>query len=347
MSITKQDLLSLKEENLKFKENFDKFLKNHEPNKKFISKRDVKEFMEEQKTLMDTINHRVDEIIAAKDQDENQQQQLVDTLPQKRRRSEIGGTNKASKRSRKDPIDMKNYFENIVNNPGLQHLAEAIFSNLNFNDLLACQLVNQSSRSILDNPMFWLKKFVQKGISKQNEMDWSKAIQLTKKTNYYEKRIALYLKRSIRKEKVVDIPCFIDEKFLKKCQGRSLRYLEQSYVSPYSKQIGISCGTNRVITEDYISGCIQLLVPFSISNRYGPPDLEYIKTKIDEEMCKAATAGHLKIIKALVPLIGDLKTHYCIYMVHNWHHNRHDTNTDYCYTNPDHVTEYLKSKHSE
>ena len=74
MSITKQDLLSLKEENLKFKENFDEFLQKHEPNKKFISKRDVKEFMEEQKTLMDTINHRVDEIIAAKDQDENPQQ---------------------------------------------------------------------------------------------------------------------------------------------------------------------------------------------------------------------------------------------------------------------------------
>ena len=174
MSITKQDLLSLKEENLKFKENFDKFLKNHEPNKKFISKRDVKEFMEEQKTLMDTINHRVDEIIPAKDQDENQQQQFVDTLPQKRRRSEIGGTNKASKRSRKDPVSVKNYFENIIKSPGLQHLAEEIFSHLNFDDLQTCQLINRSCKSILnlDNPMFWLKKFIQKGISKTKCTAW-------------------------------------------------------------------------------------------------------------------------------------------------------------------------------
>ena len=38
MSSTKhQQLLSLKEENLKFKENFDKFLKKHEANKKYIS----------------------------------------------------------------------------------------------------------------------------------------------------------------------------------------------------------------------------------------------------------------------------------------------------------------------
>ena len=327
MSFTKQDLLSLKEQNLKFKENFDKFLQKQA--------RDVKKFMEEQKSLMDTIYHRVDEIIAAKDQDENQQQQIVaDALPQKRRKSENGGTKKASKKSRKEPISMKNYFEDIVKNPGLQHLAEAIFSNLNYNDLKTCHLINRSSKSILDNPKFWLKKFIQKGISKQNELDWSKAIQLTKNTNY-EKSIALYLKRSIMKENVVDIPpCFIDEKFLKKCQGRSLRYLRTSYVSPY-------------ITEDYKSGCIQLLVRFS--NCYGP-DLGYgksdLKVEIDDEMCKSASNGHLKVIQALVPLIDNLKTHYCrncSFYTHVGYISK-DININYCkiFPLPYHVKEYFE-----
>ena len=101
------------------------------------------------------------------------------------------------------------------------------------------------------------------------------------------------------KEKVIDIPCFVDEKFLKKCQGRSLRYLKESY--------------GYLITEDHKSGCIQLLVPFSIRNPYGP-DLGYeksLKVQIDITICNAAIAGHLKVKKALVPLVDKLKTPFC------------------------------------
>ena len=56
MFATKQDLLSVKEENLKLKQNFKKFLKKHEQNKKYITKDKVKEFMEEQETLIDNLN---------------------------------------------------------------------------------------------------------------------------------------------------------------------------------------------------------------------------------------------------------------------------------------------------
>ena len=79
----KQELLSLKKENMKFKENFDKFLKKHEANKKFISKKAINCFMEEQKTMMDNINQQIDEIIS-----KDEYQDTVDTLPQKRKRSE-------------------------------------------------------------------------------------------------------------------------------------------------------------------------------------------------------------------------------------------------------------------
>ena len=60
MSATKQELLSLKEENLKLKENFRKFLKKHESNKKYITKEKVKEFMEDQETLIDNLNQKID-----------------------------------------------------------------------------------------------------------------------------------------------------------------------------------------------------------------------------------------------------------------------------------------------
>ena len=69
MFATKQDLLSLKEENLKLKENFKKFLKKHELNKKYITKDKVKEFMEEQENLIDNLNQQNDNMIV---KDENQ-----------------------------------------------------------------------------------------------------------------------------------------------------------------------------------------------------------------------------------------------------------------------------------
>ena len=55
-----------------------------------------------------------------------------------------------------------NTLEKILNNPGLQHLAENIFGNLNFEDLMICQGINQSSKQILDKklnkPVFVLKE---------------------------------------------------------------------------------------------------------------------------------------------------------------------------------------------
>ena len=68
--------------------------------------------------------------------------------------------------------------ENFFNNPGLQHLAENIFLNLNYADLKKCHLINQSSSQILDNPMFWIRELIQKGLSKENQNDWIEAIQL-------------------------------------------------------------------------------------------------------------------------------------------------------------------------
>ena len=48
----------------------------------------------------------------------------------------------------------KPIMEQIINTPGHQHIIEMIFFNLDFEDLMNCQLINKSSKNILENPMF-------------------------------------------------------------------------------------------------------------------------------------------------------------------------------------------------
>ena len=87
--------------------------------------------------------------------------------------------------------------EKIINNPGLQHLAEKVFWNLDCEDLKICAQINQSCKQILENPTFWLKKF--KSISMENQKDWIKVIKLAKNS---DKRNAIisYLQWNLKKE---------------------------------------------------------------------------------------------------------------------------------------------------
>ena len=97
--------------------------------------------------------------------------------------------------------------EKIINNPGLQHLAENIFLNLNYADLKKCQLINQSARQILENPMFWIKELIRKGLSKENQKDWIKENQA--ETNLEKrKHIAAYKNWNYSKKKFFDPPCY-------------------------------------------------------------------------------------------------------------------------------------------
>ena len=95
--------------------------------------------------------------------------------------------------------------EKIINNPGLQHLAEKIFWDLDIEHLKICEQINESSRQILDNAMFWIKKIV--GLSKKNREDWIKVIQ-TEKNSDKEKSISSYLKWHFKKGPMIDLPCY-------------------------------------------------------------------------------------------------------------------------------------------
>ena len=114
--------------------------------------------------------------------------------------------------------------EIIVNNPGLQHLAENILLNLDHHDLEICQGVNTSFKKILNNPRFWLRKFIRRGLSMKNQLDWIKAIRLTKDTDM-EKLIVSYLQKSSQNSRVIDLPCYIDEEFLTKFDDNEFRFL--------------------------------------------------------------------------------------------------------------------------
>ena len=305
MSVTKQELLSLKEENLKLKENFKKFMKNQERNKEFIVKEKVRNFMEEQETLIDNLNRKIDNFIVKKDASQHQKT-VGGAVSQKRRKSDnflLENENKAFKRPRIEPEIVKNNLENLINNPGLQHLAENIFSNLNYQDTTACQLINQSSEVIINNPRFWLKKFIQKGMSKKNQNDWLKAIQLTKNTAF-AKSICMYLKRSFCLAKISDVPCYVNEDIIEKSSelinelgplfgpsGPSSFFKEYANVEEEPKYQKY---------EKYIPGCIQICAAIGLNNyRALRNDLLYRKRL----MQKAAEHGHLGVIKALAPLL--------------------------------------------
>ena len=99
--------------------------------------------------------------------------------------------------------------DQIMNNPGLQHIIENVFLNLDYEDLLACQLINNYCKGIIENPMFWLKKWRMRGLSKKNEKDWAKVIQNTKDNPNEEIDALPYIKMVIKRGHFLDVPCYI------------------------------------------------------------------------------------------------------------------------------------------
>ena len=142
--------------------------------------------------------------------------------------------------------------ESILNNPGLQHIAENIFCNLKYEDIEICRLVNHSCKKVLDEPMFWLKKFMRRGISMKDQLDWTKAIQLTKLTNI-EKNVLSYLKKSWQNERVVNLPCYINERIVK-----NSKKLLKKYLKPF---INRNFGKLFRACDNGEEGIIQILAP--------------------------------------------------------------------------------------
>ena len=87
--------------------------------------------------------------------------------------------------------------EKMINIPGLQHLSEKVFLNLNVEDLKICAQINQSCKQILEKPIFWLRKFGH--LSKESQEEWIKVIKSVKNSDE-EKAINAYLQWNLKKE---------------------------------------------------------------------------------------------------------------------------------------------------
>ena len=189
--ITFQELEFLKVENQKLKENLTKFVKTNEANKK------IKEFMSEQELLLNNINEKIESIIAKTD--DKIETPVLESADQTSINEESVTTT----------------LENFMNNPGLQHLAENILLNLNDQTLELCKSVNDTFKQFLNatmnDSMFWLKRFIQRGLSKKNQEDWLEVIQMTRDGRVpanIEKYIVWYLKLYSRNGRLVDFDVF-------------------------------------------------------------------------------------------------------------------------------------------
>ena len=112
----------------------------------------------------------------------------------------------------------KTVLEKFINIPGLHHIAENIFVNLNYQSLKACKSVDGSFQHYLDqlmaNPLFFLEKFIRGGMSKKNEMDWTEIIQMTRGTKVGE-IIILYFKQYLQNERIFEGNSY---EFIYQCQ---------------------------------------------------------------------------------------------------------------------------------
>ena len=203
------------------------------------------------------------------------------------------------KSNKKQKLSSK--MEQIANNPGLKHIIENVFLNLDFKDLVACQLVTKSFNQILDGPIFWLKKWrTKRGLSEKNNADWAKAIQITQGTNL-EKNVPLYIKRVIMTGHFVDIPCYIDSDVVEKSTEftfeEALKKLMDEWFEK-DRSIPNSFLYDKALKEKF-PGILQILAPFTENPNKHPQIENGFLTPIHI----AARHGCTEVIKILAPIL--------------------------------------------
>ena len=207
--------------------------------------------------------------------------------------------------------------ESIIQNPGLQLITETILFNLDFQALKKCQLLSKSFKEILDDPIFWLRKWrIKNGLSEKNYDDWIKAIQLTKNTNV-EVNVKLYLEKVIKIAHFVDVPCFIDyeavqksseftfERALDEKELGILQILASMKENPNEDRVdsyGVSRNTISIAAIEGHLNIIKILAPI-VKN---PNNIQ--KTISFTQMHHAAYNGHIDILKFLFSFTDDLNS---------------------------------------
>ena len=239
----------------------------------------------------------------------------------------------------KNEVNIQNKVEesplqNILNNPGLVHIAENIFGNFTEMDVEVCQGVNQSSKEILNNPMFWLRRF--RNFSKENQKDWIKVLQSVK-TSKKEKAIFSHLQWKLNKEGL-GLPCYstpeVQDDFVKKIwkscykiQASDEEVIQSVKNSKNEKAIvsylqwnlkkdnlvDLPCYNNPDVQDDFRKRILEICMEEELSDEdteifkiLAPltdnPNAEY---GISTPIFWAARNGHTEIVKILAPLTNN------------------------------------------
>ena len=175
----------------------------------------------------------------------------------------------------------------IINTPGLQHIIERIFFNLDFEDLMNFHLVNKALKQILDQwidvkPMSWLNKWrSNRGLSEKNKLDWTRALQMTKDT-ILRVNVALYIRNVIKIGHFVDVPCYIHNDVLNKATKISFEEALQQ--------------------KD--AGVLQILASKALARIVSTPNRKLFKVlQLNENRPEYL---HIDVVKVLAPLIENL-----------------------------------------
>ena len=214
-----------------------------------------------------------------------------------------------------------------MNIPGLQHLAENIFLNLKYHDFEACRLVKVSFQLILDqlmeNPLFWLERFLLGEMSRKNHMDWLEIIQMTRGTNVGE-TILLYLKLYGKNERVIDfdVPCYLMKENLEKYSEIIIKVkdrniskhslgqayyqdeivkipLEENVILMEFNQLGVEMSLIEWASLYGHTEIVQLLAPFT----------DNLEDQYRYVIQAAAHRGQTEIVKILAPLTDNPNAH--------------------------------------
>ena len=201
--------------------------------------------------------------------------------------------------------------EKIIRNPGLQHLAEEVFWNLNVEDLKVCAQINQSCKQILQNPLFCLRKF--KNLSKENKEDWINDIQ---SVNNSDKGIAIisYLQLNYMDIALVDLPCYSNCLLQNVFRNRICEIVRQDKRSDEDIELVkiLAPLTNTPNTPTGLHG----LTPIHGAAIIGHTEIVKILAPLTDNpnasdvvgktpIYFAACHGHTEIVKILAPLIDN------------------------------------------
>ena len=208
-------------------------------------------------------------------------------------------------------LEVSSKMETIITNPGLQHLAEKIFWNLEIEHLNICGLINQTCNQILENPMFWLKKF--RNLSNDNLRDWSKVIHSVKDS---EKRnfIISYLKWNLKKD-IVDLQCYqkisvqddFRKKILKCCQKEETSHEDTEIVkilAPLTDNLNAPDGDGYTPIYNAANNGHTEIVKF-LAQLTGIPNPPNENEDRGTPIFKASFLGHTEIVKFLAPLTNN------------------------------------------